>query len=102
MIEKSFLKSKLSDINSLLTQARGIPIRNPDGTLSFKIVDIEPGGVFAHLGVQNNDVISQINGQNIKNMNQIMNFFGKIQNMSKLNLLIQRSGEEVQQNYTIK
>ncbi len=101
-IERSFLKDKLSDINSILTQARGIPMRNPDGSYSFKIVDVEPGGVFAYLGVQNGDIITQINGKAIKDINEVMNYFGKVTSLSSLNLTISRGGEEVTQNYKIK
>lgn len=101
-IERSFLKNKLSDINSILTQARGIPIHNPDGTISFKIVDIEPSGLFAYLGMENNDVISQINGEPIKELNEVMNLFANVSNLSSLNLTIKRNGEDKTQNYKIK
>lgn len=101
-IEKKFLQSKLKDINSLLTQARGIPIRNPDGSLAFKIVEIEPGGVFDYLGITDGDIISEINGEPIKEMNEVMNLFGKISNIPNLNLTIKRNGENVTQSYNIK
>lgn len=101
-IEKSFLKSKMSNIGDLLTQARGIPMRNPDGTMAFKIVDIEPSGVFAYLGVQDGDVITQINGEPIQNLNQVMTIFGKVTNLSNLQLTVKRGGEEKVQNYSIK
>jgi type II secretory pathway component PulC len=101
-IKKDFLQDKLSDISSILTQARGIQINNPDGTISFKVVDIEPGGVFAYLGVQDNDIITHINGEPITELNQVMSLFGKIGNISNLNLTIKRGGEPVTQNYNIK
>ena len=101
-IKKDFLKSKMQDISSLLTQARGIPITNPDGTMSFKVTDIDPGGIFAYLGQQDGDIITQINGEPIKDMNQVMNLFGSISNISKLSLTIKRNGEEIEQNYNVK
>lgn len=100
-IKKDYLKDKLSNIQDMLTQAKGIPLRNPDGSYSFKIVDIEPGGVFSYLGVEDGDVISEINGEPIRDMNEVMNLFGKVSTLSKLNLTINRSGESVTQNYTI-
>ena len=101
-IDKKFLQSKLKDINSILTQARGIPIRNPDGSLSFKIVEIETGGVFDYLGITNGDLITEINGEPIKEINDVMNLFGKISNIPSLNLTLKRNGEAVTQNYNIK
>jgi type II secretory pathway component PulC len=101
-IKKDFLKEKLGDISSILTQARGIQINNPDGTISFKVVDIEPGGVFAYLGVQDNDIITHINGEAITELNQVMGLFGKIGNIPNLKLTMKRAGEPITQNYNIK
>lgn len=100
-IKRAFLKSKLADINSILSQARGVPIKNPDGTMSFKITDVDPAGMFAYLGVQNNDIITQINGEPIKELNEVMNLFAKITSVNNLSLSFQRQGETVTQNYTI-
>jgi type II secretion system protein C len=101
-IKKDFLKSKLGNLNEILTQARGIPINNPDGTMSFKVVDIEAGGVFSHLGIQNNDIITQINGQKINSINEVMNLFGKITNLSKLQITVNRAGEETPLDYNLQ
>lgn len=100
-IKKAFLKDKMKDINALLTQARGIKISNPDGTISFKIVDIQPGSIYSYLGIQNGDVISQINGEPIQELNEVMKLFGSMSNLSKLSLGLGRSGEDVTQNYNI-
>lgn len=101
-IDKKFLQSKLKDMNSILSQAKGIPIKNPDGTLSFKIVEVEPGGVFEYLGITDGDFITEINGRPIQNLNEVMNWLGKIQNVSSLNLTLKRNGESVNQSYNIK
>lgn len=101
-IDKKFLQEKLKDLSSLLTQARQITMRNPDGTLSFKIVEIEPGSVFDYLGITNGDIISEINGEPIREINDVMNLFGKIGNIPSLNLTLQRDGEKTTQSYNIK
>jgi type II secretory pathway component PulC len=102
VIEKEFLKKKMSNIQDILTQARGIQINNPDGTISFKIVDVQPGGIFAHLGIQNNDIITQIDGQPINDLNAIMSLFGKLTNIDKLGLGIKRDGVVTPQEYKFK
>ena len=101
-IKKEFLEDKLKDINSLLTQARGVKINNPDGTMSFKIVDIEPGSIYAYLGIQDGDIISQINGEPIKNLNEVMSLFGRVSNLKTLNLTMSRGSDDVSQNYVIE
>ena len=102
-IKKSLLKEKISgDMGALLSQARGIKINNPDGTLSFKIVDIQPGSLYFNLGIQEGDIITQINGEPIDSLNAITSLFSKISNIDKLNLTFSRGGEPVTQNYNIK
>lgn len=98
-IKKTFLQDAMKDISSLLTQARGIPINNPDGTVSFKIVEIQPGSVYSSLGIQNNDVITQINGRKIQNLNEVMSLFSKIVTLDKLNLTVNRGGEALPLDY---
>lgn len=101
-IEKSFIQDKMKNISDVLTQARGIQMTNPDGTLSFKIVDVEPGGIFSYLGIQNNDVITRINGKKISNLNEVMGLFGGIKNLDKMNITVNRNGEEVPLKYNIQ
>lgn len=98
-IKKSLLDEKMADISNVLTQARGIQITNPDGSLSFKIVDIEPGGIFSHLGIQDNDIITNINGSKINDLNEVMNLFSKITTIDQLKLTVIRGGSEVPLEY---
>lgn len=101
-IDKTLIAQKMENIQDILTQARGIQITNPDGTLSFKIVDIQPGGVFSYLGIENGDIITQINGQPISDLNMIMGLFGKITNLDKLNITINRGGTPTPLDYKFK
>lgn len=101
-IKKEFLQEKLKDVNSLLTQARGIKIDNPDGSLSFKIVDIEPGSIYDYLGIQNGDIIKGIDGEPIRNFNEVMKLFGNVANLKKMNLTVGRDGEDTARAYNIE
>lgn len=101
-IDKTLINEKMKDISSILTQARGIQINNPDGTISFKIVDIEPGGIFSHLGIKDSDVINKINGKSITSLNEIMSLFGKIGKIDKLNLEVSRGGASQELDYNFK
>jgi type II secretory pathway component PulC len=101
-IKKSIIDEQLKDLSSLLQEAKAIKITNPDGTLSFKIVEISPGGIFSTLGIENQDTISQINGAPITSMNQIMALFGKMRKMSSLNLTVGRTGTTQSMNYSFE
>lgn len=101
-IKKEYLQEKLKDINSLITQAKGIKINNPDGSLSFKIVEIEPGSVYDSLGIQNNDIIKQIDGESIQTLNRVMSTVGNAANLKNMSLTIIRNGEVINRAYKIE
>lgn len=101
-IKKDVLDEKLKDIGAILTQARAVKIQNPDGSLSFKMTEMDPEGVFPILGLQEGDIITAINGKPIMDLNEVMSLFGKIKNIENLSLGIKREGAESVQDYTIK
>ncbi len=98
-VSRALINEKLANFNEILTQARAIQIPNPDGTLSFKIVEITPGSIYTHLNIQDNDLIKTINGQPITGMQAIMGLFGKISKLPKLNLEIERDGNLIPMSY---
>lgn len=102
IISKALIDEKLKDISSILTQARAIKIQNPDGTMAFKLTEMDPQGIFTYLGLQDQDTITSINGKPIYDMNEVMGLFGKIKNLDKLQLGIKREGSDSLLDYNIK
>jgi type II secretory pathway component PulC len=101
-ISKTLLDDKLKDIAAVLTQAKAVKIQNPDGSLSFKMTELDPQGIFPYLGIQDQDIITSINGKPIYDMNEVMLLFGRIKGLDNLSLGIKRDGSESVQDYTIK
>lgn len=99
-IKKKFLQDKLKDIGAVLTQAKAVKITNPDGSIAFKITEIEPGGVFASL-IQMDDTITSINGKKITSLNEVMDLLARIKDMNTLSLGVIRDGEARNLNYSI-
>ena len=102
IISKALIDEKLKDISSILTQARAIKIQNPDGTMAFKLTEMDPQGIFSYLGLQDQDTITSINGKPIYDMNEVMGLFAKIKNLDKLQLGIKREGSDSLLDYNIK
>ncbi|AYF45031.1 type IV pilus biogenesis [Halobacteriovorax sp. BALOs_7] len=98
-IKKQLRDQLLSNIGDVLTQAKAITIKNPDGSLCFKMTQVKPGSIYSYLNVQNDDIICEINGAKINNMNQIMGMFGKIKSTDYYELGIKRNGVHQSFNY---
>jgi type II secretion system protein C len=102
VISRALLDDKMKDIASILTQAKAIKIQNPDGTMAFKLTEMDPQGIFTYLGLQDQDIITSINGKPIYDMNEVMGLFAKIKNLDALQLGLKREGSDSLLDYNIK
>lgn len=91
-IKKKTRDEMLSNISEVLTQAKAVPIKNPDGTLSFQMTEIVPGSIYSKLGMENGDIVTSINGKKFTNYNEIMSLFGQIKEIDHFELSVSRGG----------
>lgn len=98
-IKKALRDKLLSNIGEVLTQARAVQIKNPDGTLAFKMTEIVPGSIFSNLNIQDGDIITGVNGKKISNVNELMSMFGKIKENDTYEITVRRNGSETNLNY---
>ena len=101
-IKKEVKDEILDNINTILTQARAVEIKNPDGSLCFKMVDIVPGSPYTMLDIQNNDVICSINGKKIENLNTLFALFGKARDIRHFEMVVKRDGQEIPLEYNFE
>lgn len=91
-IKKEVRSRMLENISEVLTQARAVQIKNPDGSLAFRMQEIVPGSIYSQLNIQEGDTITGINGNKITNMAELMNLFGQIDKVDHFELTLNRDG----------
>ena len=101
-IKRELKEDILNNINTILTQARAIEIKNPDGSLCFKMVDIVPGSPYSILDIQNDDIICNINGKKIEDLNSLFALFGKMREIQNFEMVINRDGQEIPMEYNFE
>ena len=101
-IKKSLVTEALTDITSLLTKAKAIQITNPDGSLCFKMTQVEAGSLYTQLNIQNDDIICSIDGKKINGLNDVMSMFGRIKDIDQLELSVKRDGAEQELQYNFE
>lgn len=101
-IKKSIRDEMLTNIDEVLSQAEALQIKNPDGSLAFKMTNIVPGSIYSNLDIQNGDIIKSINGKNIKAVNELLNLFGKIKTIDSFQIGVSRNGSDITKNYTFE
>ncbi|MFA6237526.1 MAG: PDZ domain-containing protein [Bacteriovorax sp.] len=91
-IKKTFRDAMINNMSDLLTQAKALQITNPDGTLCFKMTEIVPGSLYTQLNIQENDVICNINGKKIDNLNELMGLLGRMKEIDQFQIGLKRNG----------
>ncbi|MGZ3712001.1 MAG: type II secretion system protein N [Bdellovibrionota bacterium] len=84
-----------------LTEARCVPHQEngrPGGYQCFQIV---PGSIYDKLGIKDNDVITQINGQNLDDPSKIFNFLNGLKNAKSIQISGSRGGRPFNKDYDI-
>ncbi len=91
-IKKSLRNKMLSNISEVLTQARAVQIKNPDGSLAFKMTEIVPGSIYSKLNIQEGDIITSINGKKFTNIGELMTLFNQIATIDEFQVTLNREG----------
>ncbi len=103
-IKRSDLNKYLSDMSSVLMQARAIP--NKDlitGEINgFRLVDYQPGSIFEQLGIPKGAIIKSANGEEINSIQSAMAMFNQFKSgADRINLGLDINGAAQTFNYEI-
>ena len=102
VIDRGALESSLANPNEILTQARAVP-NIVDGKIKgFRIFSIKPGSIYEKLGIHNGDVILRVNGIELDSPAKALEFYGAISSASDISLDLDRNGQLMSNNYSIK
>ncbi len=105
-IAKSAIDDALSNMNSIVTQARVIPnfVGSGDERVvdGFRIYRIQPNSIFQYLGLNNGDVINSINGQPMDSVSKGLELFGSLKSETSFTLEITRKKKPLEMHYEVE
>ena len=101
-IERGLVDQMLSNTTSLATAARFVPSIKDGRPNGFKLYAIRPSSIFGRIGLQNGDTIKAINGMDMTSPDQALAVYSKVRNASHLTVAVERRGETVTLDYTIR
>jgi general secretion pathway protein C len=84
--------STMQNPAQLFSQMRALPHFVNGKTDGFSISNVAPGSVFEQLGLQDGDMLTEINGQPVTNPMQAMGLMQSVQTASSIDLTVQRGG----------
>jgi general secretion pathway protein C len=101
-IKRGTLESVLGNLALLSRSARIVPEIRAGKPAGFRLFAVRPDGPFAKIGLQNGDVIASINGLEMTSPEKALEVYGKLKSASHLDLGLERNGQKVASDYTIR
>lgn len=103
-VKRADLNKYLTDMSSLLMQARALPNRDPNtGEINgYRLVDYQPGSIFEQLGLPRGTLIKSAGGEPVNSIQSAMEMFNKMKKESNVKLGVEMNGSDQIMNYNIE
>ena len=101
-IDRSLVDKLLSNTTMLATAARFVPSIKDGRPNGFKLYAIRPSSIFGKISLQNGDTVKTINGMDMSTPDQALGVYTKVRSASHLTVGVERRGETVTLDYTIR
>jgi general secretion pathway protein C len=97
-VESGKLAASLGDVNDVARKVNINPIVVYGEPIGIRISPIAPGGVFEELGLQTGDIITAVNGREIRKQDEAIAFLEQIQSGGGFNINVRgsRRNKEIQ------
>ena len=90
------------DMKSIMSQAIVRPFLSAGVPQGFIVSNIVPGSVYQRLGLQNGDVIVDVNNKKLESADDIINLFNAMQAGGSVSVNLMRGGKKETINYTFQ
>lgn len=102
-IERGEFDRALSNVARLMTEARAVPEMDANGNyVGFKLIYIKDGSLFEKIGIEKMDVLTRINGYELKNPETALQLFGKLRTANQFTIDVNRGGRPVTLDYSVR
>jgi general secretion pathway protein C len=91
----------LANTAALASSVHAMPAIKDGRPAGFRLDAIRAGSLFAHLGLQNGDVLKAVNGAELTTPDAALSLYTKLRSASHLSLVVDRGGASQTIDYTI-
>ena len=102
VIDQRALNSALDNIGQAMTDARLLPSVKDGKVEGFRASEVNPGGIFAMVGIKNGDVLLRVNDFPIDSPEKAIQSFASLKGQSRIKLDLVRDGQPSTFNYDIR
>ena len=102
VIARSTINNSLSNMARLFTEVRAVPNFVNGHSTGFRLSDIQPGSLFAEIGLHDGDLLTRLNGQGVTDPARAMQLFSQLRNQPSITADIIRGGRPMRIHYDIR
>jgi general secretion pathway protein C len=100
-VSRSVIDQQLSNLSAISTQARIVPSFKNGVANGFKLFSIQPGSLYASIGIENGDVIQRINGYEINSPDRALELLQKVKETSHVVIESERGGQPIKNEVNV-
>lgn len=102
LVDQREVLASTENLSQILTQARAVPHMERGKIAGFRISHIVPNSIYAKIGLQNGDVIQQINSQPIDDPGKFFQLYQGLRTENNISIDLLRGGKRQTMNYEIR
>jgi len=101
-VKRDYLNSYVNDFSKIWKDINIVDYKRKGKIAGFKIKYIKPKSVFETLDLKKGDIIKKVNNIEIKSYNVAIKIYNKNDKTKSLNIVIQRSNQQIEIKYEIQ
>lgn len=102
IVDQRAVLASTANLSQILTQARAVPYMEHGKIAGFRINSIAPNSIYAMIGLQNGDVIQQINSQALDDPGKFFQLYQGLRNERNISIDLLRNGRRQSMTYDIR
>lgn len=102
VVERQFVEKLMTNPAMLARQARIVPSQRDGETQGFKFYGIRRGSLPRMLGLKNGDMLTEVNGEELRSVDQAMALAMKLRRASNLSVTLVRKGQTITKEIQIQ
>lgn len=101
-VDRKFVEQLMQSPQQLMTQARMFPVTKDGETAGFRVSGVRKGSLATMLGLENGDVVSEVNGNKLASIDDALAMVQKLRRANHLSVTVERSGAVITKEISIK
>jgi type II secretion system protein C len=101
-VDRKFVEQLMQSPQQLISQARMFPVTKDGETAGFRVSGVRKGSLVKMLGLENGDVVSEVNGNKLASIDDALGLVQKLRRANHLSVTVERGGAVITKEISIK